>query len=121
MKNASVDLLGNPASSFRIPAAITYHQPLMRMFPRAWKKLGETGGNWGQTGRFPFFLTGNWGTFRLSPVFPLGDGPAARLWARGAGRDVGAPFQPEAIATPRSQLSGTQVSALAVCQGQLER
>ena len=25
-------------------------------------------GNWGQTGRFQFFLTGDWGTFRLSPV-----------------------------------------------------
>jgi hypothetical protein len=24
----------------------------------------------GQTGRFPFFVTRNWGTFRLSPIFP---------------------------------------------------
>jgi hypothetical protein len=34
-----------------------------------WFLLGQDG-DWEQTGRFPFFLTGDWGTFRLSPVFP---------------------------------------------------
>jgi hypothetical protein len=28
------------------------------------------GRNWGTTGGFPFFVTGNWGTFRLSPISP---------------------------------------------------
>ena len=39
-------------------------------FSRTLRKGWVIAGNWGQTGHFPFFLTGNWGTFRLSPVFP---------------------------------------------------